>query len=93
MTLRSYISTAIKHHVNIMTALRQAITATPGAHGSPDLYGCGESADAVTVADELNKRGELGRAGEPAYLHTLLSSVPTAPTTPGSTPASWTSEP
>lgn len=43
-----------------------------------DLYGRGEPADAVTVADELNKRGELGRVGGPAYLHTLLSSVPTA---------------
>jgi len=43
-----------------------------------DLYGRGEPADAVTVADELTKRGELGRIGGPAYLHTLLSSVPTA---------------
>jgi replicative DNA helicase len=43
-----------------------------------DLYGRGEPADAVTVADELTKRGELGRVGGPAYLHTLLSSVPTA---------------
>ncbi|MFN8074108.1 MAG: replicative DNA helicase [Kineosporiaceae bacterium] len=43
-----------------------------------DLYGRGEPADAITVADELTKRGELGRIGGPAYLHTLLSSVPTA---------------
>jgi replicative DNA helicase len=43
-----------------------------------DLYGRGEPADAVTVANELTKRGELGRIGGPAYLHTLLSSVPTA---------------
>jgi replicative DNA helicase len=43
-----------------------------------DLYGRGEPADAVTVVDELTKRGELGRVGGPAYLHTLLSSVPTA---------------
>jgi len=43
-----------------------------------DLYGRGEPADAVTVAGELTKRGELGRIGGPAYLHTLLSSVPTA---------------
>ncbi|WP_083956498.1 replicative DNA helicase [Tersicoccus phoenicis] len=42
------------------------------------LYGKGEPADAVTVADELNKRGELSRIGGPAYLHTLISSVPTA---------------
>ena len=36
-----------------------------------DLYGRGEPADAVTVAAELTKRGELGRIGGPAYLHTL----------------------
>jgi replicative DNA helicase len=43
-----------------------------------DLYGRGEPADAVTVAAELTKRGELGQIGGPAYLHTLISSVPTA---------------
>ncbi|CAG7570815.1 replicative DNA helicase [Barrientosiimonas humi] len=43
-----------------------------------DLYGRGEPADAITVADELNKRGELGRAGGPAYLHQLIQGVPTA---------------
>jgi replicative DNA helicase len=43
-----------------------------------DLYGRGEPADAVTVAAELTKRGELGRVGGAAYLHTLISSVPTA---------------
>jgi replicative DNA helicase len=43
-----------------------------------DLYGRGEPADAVTVAAELTKRGELASVGGPAYLHTLLSSVPTA---------------
>jgi replicative DNA helicase len=43
-----------------------------------DLYGRGEPADAVTVAAELTKRGQLGTIGGPAYLHTLLSSVPTA---------------
>src|SRR5699024_5009622 len=43
-----------------------------------DLYGRGEPADAVTVAAELSKRGELGRVGGAAYLHTLISSVPTA---------------
>jgi replicative DNA helicase len=32
-----------------------------------DLYGRGEPADAVTVADELTKRGELSRVGGPAY--------------------------
>jgi replicative DNA helicase len=43
-----------------------------------DLYGRGEPADAVTIADELTKRGDLSRIGGPAYLHTLISSVPTA---------------
>ena len=43
-----------------------------------DLYGRGEPADAVTVSDLLTKRGEITRVGGPAYLHTLLQSVPTA---------------
>jgi replicative DNA helicase len=43
-----------------------------------DLYGRGEPADAVTVAAELTKRGEVGRIGGAPYLHTLISSVPTA---------------
>lgn len=43
-----------------------------------DLYGRGEPADAVTVAAQLQKRGELGRVGGAPYLHTLVSSVPSA---------------
>ncbi len=43
-----------------------------------DLYGRGEPADAVTVSAELTKRGELTRVGGAPYLHTLMSSVPTA---------------
>ena len=43
-----------------------------------DLYGRGEPADMVTVADELSKRGELQRIGGAPYLHTLLASVPIA---------------
>ncbi|HEU5028104.1 MAG TPA: replicative DNA helicase [Spirillospora sp.] len=43
-----------------------------------DLYGRGDPADAVTVAGELTKRGEIGRIGGAPYLHTLISSVPTA---------------
>ena len=43
-----------------------------------DLYGRGEPADAITVADELTKRGELGRIGGAPYLHTLIATVPTA---------------
>ncbi|MDY3048939.1 MAG: replicative DNA helicase, partial [Rothia sp. (in: high G+C Gram-positive bacteria)] len=42
------------------------------------LYGHGEPADAITVADELTKRGELNRIGGAAYLHSLIASVPTA---------------
>lgn len=36
LTLRSHISTAIKHRVNIMTALRQAITGDPWKPSSID---------------------------------------------------------
>ncbi len=43
-----------------------------------ELYGRGEPADAVTVADLLTKRGELARAGGHDYLHTLIAAVPTA---------------
>jgi replicative DNA helicase len=43
-----------------------------------DLYGRGEPADPVTVAAELTRRGELPRIGGAPYLHTLISSVPTA---------------
>lgn len=43
-----------------------------------DLYGRGEPADAITVADELGKRGDLTRVGGQAYLHQLIQSVPTA---------------
>jgi replicative DNA helicase len=43
-----------------------------------DLYGRGEPADAVTIAAELTKRGEIARVGGAPYLHTLISSVPTA---------------
>ena len=43
-----------------------------------DLYGRGEPADAITVADELTKRGEIARIGGAPYLHTLIAAVPTA---------------
>jgi len=43
-----------------------------------DLYGRGEPADPVTVAAELNRRGELVRIGGAPYLHTLSASVPIA---------------
>ena len=41
-----------------------------------DLYGRGEPADAITVSDELTKRGDLSRVGGQAYLHQLIASVP-----------------
>jgi replicative DNA helicase len=43
-----------------------------------DLYGRGEPADAVTVAAELTKNGDIARVGGAPYLHTLIASVPTA---------------
>ena len=43
-----------------------------------DLYARGEPVDPVTAAAELTKRNELQRAGGAPYLHTLISSVPTA---------------
>jgi replicative DNA helicase len=43
-----------------------------------DLYSRGEPADAITVAAELTKRGEMARIGGAPYLHTLVASVPMA---------------
>lgn len=43
-----------------------------------DLYGKGEPADAVTVASELTRSGDITRVGGSPYLHTLVSLVPTA---------------
>jgi replicative DNA helicase len=43
-----------------------------------DLYARGEPADAVMVAGELTKSGEITRIGGASYLHTLVSMVPTA---------------
>jgi len=43
-----------------------------------DLYSRGEPADAITVSAELTRLGEIGRVGGGPYVHTLLSSVPTA---------------
>jgi replicative DNA helicase len=60
----------------------------PGDHYRPahqlvheailDLYARGEPADAITVSNELTRRGELSRIGGAPYLHTLIASVPTA---------------
>ncbi|TDU89980.1 replicative DNA helicase [Kribbella voronezhensis] len=43
-----------------------------------DLYARGEPADAITVAAELTKRGEMTRIGGAPYVHTLVASVPLA---------------
>ena len=43
-----------------------------------DLSTRGEPADAVTVAADLDRRGLLRRIGGAPYLHTLISTVPTA---------------
>jgi replicative DNA helicase len=43
-----------------------------------DLFSRGEPVDAITVADELTKRGDLARVGGNAYLHQLIAQVPTA---------------
>ena len=42
------------------------------------LYERGEPTDAVAVAAELTRRGDIGRVGAAPYLHTLIASVPTA---------------
>lgn len=43
-----------------------------------DLYARGEPADPVTVAAELDRNQLLQRVGGAPYLHTLISTVPTA---------------
>jgi replicative DNA helicase len=43
-----------------------------------DLYSRGEPADPITVANELQRRGDLTRIGGAPYLHTLSASVPIA---------------
>lgn len=42
-----------------------------------DLYSRGEPADAITVANELERAGQLARIGGRPYLHTLIEMVPT----------------
>ncbi|MCL8026683.1 replicative DNA helicase [Nocardioides sp. BSK12Z-3] len=43
-----------------------------------DLYGRSEPADMITVAHELQRRGELQKIGGAPYLHTLSANVPIA---------------
>ena len=42
------------------------------------LFTSGEPSDAITVADELIRRDQLGQVGGKPYLHGLLESYPTA---------------
>jgi len=42
------------------------------------LYGKGEAVDAITVADELARRGKLEAIGGKPYIHGLLEAYPTA---------------
>lgn len=43
-----------------------------------DLYGQGKPVDPVTLLNELDRRGLLRRIGGAPYIHTLISTVPTA---------------
>lgn len=43
-----------------------------------NLFGRGEPTDVIAVSDELNKQGNLLKAGGADYLHSLTSYVPTA---------------
>lgn len=43
-----------------------------------ELYSASKPVDAITVANELQRRGELQRLGGAPYLHTLVSGVPVA---------------
>lgn len=43
-----------------------------------DLYGAGRPADPITLTEALLESGELLRCGGAPYLHTLISTVPTA---------------
>lgn len=43
-----------------------------------DLNAAGEPVDALTVADELTRRGELARVGGASHLHACVQAVPTA---------------
>ena len=52
-------------HVQIATAMR-------------DLFASGEAVDAITVVEELRRKGTLEQAGGAPYIHTLLAGVPTA---------------
>jgi replicative DNA helicase len=42
------------------------------------LYNSGDPVDALTVASELQRTGDIGRVGGAEYIHTLISMVPSA---------------
>src|SRR5688572_10064376 len=42
-----------------------------------DLYGKGEPVDAITVVEDLKRKGQLGDVGGHLYLHNLVETVPT----------------
>jgi replicative DNA helicase len=48
-----------------------------------ELYGRGERPDAITVAEELNRRGTLDSIGGKPYIHGLLEAYPTASSAAG----------
>jgi replicative DNA helicase len=43
-----------------------------------DLFSQGEPVDAITVSDELQRRGSLEAVGGKPFIHTLVAAVPTA---------------
>jgi len=46
------------------------------AEAAHDLFSSGEPVDAITVPDELERRGQLESVGGRPYVHTLVASVP-----------------
>jgi replicative DNA helicase len=46
------------------------------AEAARDLFSSGEPVDAITVPDELERRGQLDSVGGRPYVHTLVASVP-----------------
>ena len=61
-----------------MAATSTGRSTRPCSTRSLDLYGRGEPVDAVTLVNELTKRGQLTKLGGAPYIHDLLSAVPLA---------------
>ena len=53
----------------------QPLPARPAGHARDrlDLYGRGDPPNAITVANEFTRRGEIGRVGVAPYLDTLIA--------------------